>query len=70
MKAVKQVTAKPTLNEFEYVTCEGCVFSKPYNDFNGHTFCTNRKVKMIVVISDKKPCVHKQLDNGKEEKRI
>jgi hypothetical protein len=46
--------------EFEYVTCQGCIFIHPYNDVNGHGFCKENHVKMVQVINADKPCIWKK----------
>lgn len=55
--------AKKQQNEtrpIEHVTCEGCMFIKPYEDFKGHGFCTEIHVRMIQIIKSTKQCIWKQ----------
>lgn len=60
--------AKGQIIEFEYVTCDGCVFVKPLD--RGLGFCKNKHVNMIVVIKEPNPCVwKKETDNGKQPER-
>lgn len=54
--AIKQNETKA----IEYVTCIGCMFIEPCQDFKGHGYCSNRAVKMITVIETLKQCIWKQ----------
>lgn len=47
-------------NDIEHVTCTGCMFIQPYEDFKGHGFCSEMHVRMVTVIETPKQCVWKQ----------
>lgn len=44
----------------EFVTCEGCEFIEPYDNMKDHGMCKEPHVRMIQVISSRKPCVWKR----------
>lgn len=58
---------KQKLKPIEYVTCTGCIFIQPYEEFRGHGFCSHRAVKMIQVIETTKQCVWKENGGNKQQ---
>lgn len=60
--------AKLSTKAIGYVTCKGCIFLKPIDDFKGHGHCSDMHVRMTIVIETPKQCIWKQHGEGQQAK--